>query len=137
MTGDFQMAAFPEIDLDASGPVTQYSKLVLTISSRQDGQPWASQVTTYEHATNAVVTIITGRIAEIGAMLGPKGTKPKNQQFDVEIKLEAGGQLVTNPPAAWNGVGREFMYAAERALLEMWMSMNEGSVKSAKAHGKI
>lgn len=131
------MAAFPEIDLDASAPATTYHKVVLTTSARQDGQPWASQVTTYEHATNAVVAIITGQIVGLAAKFGPKGTKPKNQQFDVEMKLEVDGQLVTNPPATWNGVSREAVLAAERGLLEMWLQMNEDNVKAGKAHGKI
>ena len=128
---------FPEIDLDASGSTTTYHKVVLTVSTRQDGQPWADQVTTYHHATKAIVALITGNIAGLGSMFGPKGNRPKNQQFDLAIKLEVDGQLVTNPPAEWNGVGREFILAAEKGLLEMWMGMNQGSFKTNKAHEKI
>jgi hypothetical protein len=129
--------SFPEVDLDASAPTTTYHKVVLTVTSKQNGQPWASQVTTYEHASNAIVSIITGQIANLGAKLGPKGTKPRNDNFDLNIKLEVDGQVVTNPPADWNGVSREFVLGAERGLLEMWMGMNEDSAKTNKAHGKI
>ena len=129
--------AFPEIDLDSSGVPTTFHKAVLTIATRQDGSPWVDQVTTYHHTTNAVVSILTGNIAALGSKMGPKGTRPKNQQFDVAIKLEVDGALVTNPPAEWNGVSREFILGAERELLQMWMHMNEDSMKAAKAHGKI
>lgn len=129
---------FPEIDLDAGAPATSYHKVVLTVSSRQDGAPWASQVTTYEHASNAVVAIITGQLATLGSKLGPKGQKPKNQNFDLEISLTVDGQNVLNPsPAAWNGIGREGLLFAERNLLEMWQAMNKDSVEAGKAHGKI
>lgn len=129
--------AFPEIDLDASGPVATYHKVVLTVTTKQNGQPWASQVTTYEHASNAVVAVITGQIAGVGGMLGPKGTAPKNDNFDLSVSLLVDSQQVLNPVPEWNGKSREFVLAAERALLEMWMGMNEGSVKASKAHGKI
>lgn len=131
------MAAFPEIDLDASGPATTFHKLVFTVAAKQDGNPWASQVTTYEHTTNAHVAIITGAVVGLAAKLGPKGTKPKNQNFDLAVKLEVDGQLVSNPLPEWNGVSREFILAAERGLNEMWLGMNEESVKVNKAHGKI
>lgn len=131
------MAQFPEVDLDASGPVTAFHKVVLTVTAKQDGNPWASQVTTYEHASNSVVAIITGNVANLASKFGPKGTKPKNQNFDLAISLTVDGQNVTNPPAEWNGIGREALLLAERGMLEMWMQMNADSAVANKAHGKI
>ena len=129
--------AFPEIDLDASAPAPSYHKVVIVFAARQDGGPWAKQTNEYEHASNAAVSIITGELAAYGGRLGPKGNRPKNANFDLSITMTVDGQSIINPPAEWNGVSREAILAAERGMLEMFLRMNEDSLKANKAHGKI
>lgn len=128
---------FPEIELDAGVPVTTYHKVVFTLTSKQNGQPWAKQTNEYEHMSNGNVAFLTGAVVSLGGKLGPKGNAPKNDNFDLTVSLMVDGQEVLKPVPEWNGKSREWILVAEHGLAKMWMDMNEDSVKVNKAHGKI
>ena len=104
-------------------------------SVTQDGTPFLDSSTKYHHCGDSTVAFIVGCAVAMAAPLGPKGEKPKNQQFDVNMEV-----LVDNKSTAiggWTGLSREGVLIFERQVLGIWTFMNEQSTVAAKAYQKI